>query len=457
MSSRQHVAVIGTGIAGLTAAWVLNRRYRLTVFEQADWIGGHSNTVDVDLPEGRLPVDTGFIVFNYRTYPLLTKLFGSLDVPVHGSYMSFGVSIDGGRVEYSGGELFKLFVQKRNLLRPAFHRMWLDILRFNAQATTLLDDPHEGDPSLGDYLDRHGYSESFQRWYLLPMGAAIWSMSIAGMRDFPARSFIRFFHNHGLLTVMSQPRWYTVTGGSRDYVKRLSAPFRSSIHTKRGVRAVRRLPSGLVEVIDEHGRSESFDHVVMACHGDTAARLISDLEPRERAIIGSFGFQPNRAVLHTDTSLMPKRRAVWSSWNYLHSTRGDRSCNVSVSYWMNKLQNLPTKTDVIVTLNPMRAPDPAKVIAAFDYDHPVMDRAAMAAQRRLAEIQGRNGITFAGAYLANGFHEDGCRAGIEAARVLGVLPPWEIAGDLPQIFKPRPAVASGVIGMPEGAVAEPSR
>lgn len=425
---RLKIAIVGTGISGLSAAWLLSKRHEVTVFERAERIGGHSNTVVTKVDSQTVPVDTGFIVFNRKTYPNLTALFDLLKVPTQRSNMSFAVSLDDGTFEYSGSGLSGLFGQPRNLMRPRFWSMLLDVLRFyrNAPRDVLRSD--EDQISLGQYLHRGNYGEAFRDDHLLPMAGAIWSALPTAMLEYPAAAFIRFHDNHGLLQVRDRPAWETVVGGSQNYVKRLCAPFADRIRLNTGVRSVLRFPERVV-ITDTHGNSETFNHVVMASHADEALATLADPCPREKQLLGSFRYSRNLAVLHSDQSLMPKRRAVWSSWNYIGSRTnvGDAIC---VTYWMNRLQNLGTETPVFVTLNPARAPRAGTLLHSEVYDHPVFDAPAMDAQRKLWLLQGDRNTWFCGAYFGAGFHEDGLQAGLAVAEQLGGLRrPWHVPNE----------------------------
>ncbi len=419
---KQKIAIIGSGISGLAAASLLNGQHDITVYEKNAVPGGHSRTVDVKTPEGIVPVDTGFIVFNYRNYPLLSKLFAHLDVPVAKSDMSFGASINNGWLEYGTQHPHNVFTQKRNLLRPQFWGMIRDVLRFNKQAKTYL----ECDPSvtLRQCFDALGMGEWYQKYFLLPMGAAIWSTPLAQMLEFPAKSFIRFFDNHGLLTLNDQPQWYTVAGGSREYVKRLIAPFSSRIRLQCGVASVVRMETG-VDVTDARGHSERFDQVVFACHADQALAMIANPTQEEKQTLGQFRYQPNRMVLHSDTSFMPKHKGAWASWVYLSEGREDNSPAVSLSYWMNRLQPLATDTPLIVTLNPGREPRADLVHDEAMFEHPVFDEGAIRSQQQIATIQGKKRLWFCGAYQRYGFHEDGLGSAVEMVRQMGIEPPWK--------------------------------
>lgn len=427
---RQRIAVVGAGISGLGAAWALSRHHDVTVFEAAARPGGHSNTVEVDYDGAPIAVDTGFIVFNNRNYPNLQALFAQLNVPSVKSDMSFSVSVGDadrpGRLEWSGDNLRTLFAQKRNLFNLRFHRMWLDILRFNPSAASDLDSGRLAGSSLGEYLTRQRYGDGFMLDYLLPMGAAIWSTPLAGMMEFPAETFVRFFNNHGLLSVGDRPQWYTVRGGSREYVRRVIADMTAVLRLSRPVRAVRRHSSGVTVLLD--GEAQPFDHVVLACHADQALALLGDqATAAERDLLSCFRFQQNRAVLHRDPAQMPRRRQVWASWNYLSEPRRDLQRRVGLTYWMNRLQAIDHRYPLFVTLNPVREPAAGSVFAEFSYEHPLFDRAAIAAQARLDEVQGRDRLWFCGAWCRYGFHEDGFTSALEVARRMGAPPVFAAA------------------------------
>lgn len=417
---KPSLAVIGAGISGLGAAYLLHPRYDVTVFEKNAYAGGHSRTIDIAPDPARppVPVDTGFIVYNERNYPHLTGLFHHLGVPTQDSDMSFGASIGDGMLEYGSKGLF---AQRRNLLRPRFWGMVFDILRFNRRAEKYLD---ARDMTLGECLDDMGLGRWFRNYYLLAMGAAIWSCPVDTMLQFPAATFIRFFKNHGLLTVNDHPQWRTVTGGSRAYVAKLGESFAGRIRRDCGVARVRRDENG-VTVTDLAGGQHVFDHVVFACHADETLALIENPTAAERDILGAFSYQDNRIVVHSDESFMPKSRAAWASWVYLSEGGADTPGAVSLTYWMNNLQNLPTQAPVLVTLNPGRRPAAGKIYDEHVFAHPVFTRAAVAAQGRLGEIQGQNRSHFCGAWQRYGFHEDGLLSAVNVAKDLGADIPWQ--------------------------------
>jgi predicted NAD/FAD-binding protein len=423
----------------MAAAWLLSQCHSVTVYEQSERIGGHSNTVEATGPEGPIPVDTGFIVYNEVNYPNLVALFRHLEVPSTASQMSFSASIDDGALEYCSAGLTGLFAQARNLVRPRFWCMLTDIWRFYRTGGRLLDRPDGEDFSLGEYLDREQFSHAFVYDHLLPMGAAIWSTTVGDMRDHPAAAFVRFFRNHGLLQVSGRPCWRTVAGGSREYVRRLTACYADRIRIGSKVASVRRLRGGAV-VVDAHGRASLFDHVVIAAHADEALAMLADPTPAEQELLGAFRYTRNRAVLHQDSALMPKRRRVWSSWNYLSRGNHDDRRQVCISYWMNALQGLDHRVPLFVTLNPYRDPHPAKTLRELDYSHPSYDHRAIGAQKRLWELQGVQGTWFCGSYFGAGFHEDGLQAGLAVAEALGgVRRPWDVPDASCRIHLPEPA------------------
>ena len=423
MSKVTRVAVIGSGISGLSAAWLLSQQFKVTLIEAGNYLGGHTNTVDVTLDGITAPVDTGFLVFNDRTYPNLVELFGFLGVQTASSEVSFSVRVDEERLEWAGNSLASVFAQKRNLIKPEFWRMLKDIVRFNRETSEIVGAGRGDQGSLGSFLDRGGYGRAFRDWYLLPMSGAIWSCPTRQMLEYPAETFFHFCHNHGLLQLTGRPLWKTVVGGGREYVRRLAA----SVDDTRldcPVDSVVRDAAG-VRVSFAGGQTEHFSQAVFACHSDETLALLADATHAEKKVLSCFRYQPNRAVLHTDASLLPRNRDAWSAWNYITGGGGPDSRPVSVSYLINKLQPLPFERPLIVTLNPTHAPRPDSVIEHFDYAHPIFDRAAIDAQRELPAIQGKRHTWFCGAWTGFGFHEDGLKSAMSVANALGVQAPWQ--------------------------------
>ena len=430
MNKKQRIAVVGAGISGLASAWLLSRQHEVTLFEAGAYLGGHTNTVDVTLEGKTHPVDTGFLVFNEKTYPNLIAMFALLGVESVETEMSFAVSLENPNLEWSGSSLATVFGQKRNLVRPQFWSMLSDILRFNRESTAWLLTHPDNKRSLRDFLTEGRYSSAFADWYLLPMAAAIWSCPTGQMRDMPLATFIRFCQNHGLLQVFDRPLWRTVKGGGRDYVRKIAAQL-DDIRLACPVSAVTRENGGL-RVTHAHG-NEHFDQVVMACHSDQTLGILGfSASDAQVDVLSAIRYQPNRAVLHTDRALLPRDEKLWSAWNYFAGSGEPGEQPVGVSYLINKLQPLPFKTPVVVTLNPAREPDPAKVIAEFDYAHPIFDGPAIAAQQRLAQVQGENGIWLAGAWGSYGFHEDGLKSALRVVNGMGIQAPWqgEVQGDV---------------------------
>ena len=418
-----RIAVIGGGIAGLASAWLLSRQHRVTLFEAGDYVGGHTNTIEVEVDGHRHPIDTGFLVFNDRTYPNLCALFACLGVASVESEMSFGVSLAEPAIEWAGSDLATVFAQPTNLLRPAFLGMLADILRFNRETTRMAAEGTAASVSLGDYLVAGGYGRAFRDWYLLPMAAAIWSCPTRTMLDYPLATFVRFCHNHGLLQIFDRPRWRTVAGGGREYVRRILAEL-DDVQVATPVLGVERRPDGVW--IRCRDGAERFDEVVFACHSDqTLAILGANASADERRILGAVKYQPNLALVHTDTALLPRRRKVWSAWNYLAGAGRPDERPVSVSYLINRLQPLPFETPLVVSLNPFVEPAADKLIRRIEYAHPVFDQAAVDAQAALPTIQGRQRSWFAGAWTGYGFHEDGLKSALVVARALGAEIPWQ--------------------------------
>jgi predicted NAD/FAD-binding protein len=410
-----RVAIIGGGIAGLGCAWLLTRQgCQVTLLEANDYLGGHTHTVDVTLEGVTAPVDTGFLVYNDRTYPKLIALFDELGIASEPSEMTFSVRDDVEGIEWSGTDLGSLFAQPVNALRPAFWRMLRDILRFNRETTTLLREERVDASTLAEFLDARGYSAPFRDWYLLPMAKAIWSAPRCAILDFPLPAFLGFCHRHGLLQITDRPQWRTVRGGGRAYVERIAQQL-TDVRLATPVHRVRRRGDH-VEIESVAASAERFDEVVLACHSDEALALLADASNEETALLGSVSFQSNRVVLHTDARLMPARRRAWSAWNYLATGDASAEAPVSVTYWINALQPLPFRTQVLVTLNPPFEPRREAVLAEFEYAHPLVKSAAVSAQRRFAHLQGARRTWYAGAWLGQGFHEDGLASAHDVAR-----------------------------------------
>ncbi|MEO8312208.1 MAG: FAD-dependent oxidoreductase [Caldimonas sp.] len=422
------VAVVGAGISGLAAAWLLAKRHRVTLYEADARLGGHSHTVDVAVRGTPVAVDTGFIVYNEPAYPNLTALFAHLGVATQASEMSFAVSLDGGALEYSGSDLRGLFAQRGNLVNLRFWSMLRDLVRFYRNAP--LDAARAGLQPLDDYLDEKGYGRAFREDHLYPMAAAIWSTPASRIGRYPTEAFVRFCENHGLLTLSDRPAWRTVTGGSREYVKKLAAALGDGVRMSRAALAVRRDERGVSIKTGDGERRH--DHVVIACHADQALRLLPEASNAERALLGAFAYSRNLAVLHSDPALMPRRRAVWSSWNY-GADRG-RPEALSVTYWMNRLQGIDERLPLFLTLNPSREPRSDLLHRTEVYEHPLFDAAAIRAQDELWSLQGHRRTWFCGAYFGAGFHEDGLQAGLAVAEALGgVRRPWTVAGESARI------------------------
>jgi uncharacterized protein len=414
-----RIAIIGTGISGMLAAYLLHRDHEITVFEAGDHIGGHTNTVDVPMEGRRYAIDTGFIVFNDWTYPNFIALLQKLDVESQPSDMSFGVKCERTGLEYNGTSLNTLFAQRRNLLRPSFYRMIRDILRFNRESLSLLNQPGPG-PSLGLYLEAQHYSREFMDHYIVPMGAAIWSASHEDMWKFPARYLVQFFKNHGMLSVDERPTWRVIKGGSQRYVEKLVAPFRNRIHLNSPVESIGRFPD-YVEIRSKMNgqdyRALQFDHVIIATHSDQALSILADPSPAEKEVLGTIHYQENEAILHTDTSLLPKRKLAWAAWNYhLLGAQPDRAV---LTYHLNKLQSLTAPCEFCVTLNHAQAINPTKILCRITYHHPVYSPEAVAAQKRHGEISGVSRTSYCGAYWGFGFHEDGVNSALAVCRPFG--------------------------------------
>lgn len=411
------IAVIGSGISGNVAAYHLSRQHDVTLFEKRDRLGGHSATVDITYndPDDRMSVDTGFIVYNELNYPGLTQLFAELGVETEPSNMSFGFSANKGALEWSGQSLSTVFAQKRNLLNPLFWLMLRDIFRFNKAAARDHESGISGDETLGEWLDRYSFSTQFRNRYLLPMGAAIWSTPASEIQAFPARSFLHFFYNHRLIN-LDRPQWRTVRGGSREYVRKLAEASDIKTVLDAPVTGVERRDNQVW--VTSKGETEQFDEVIFATHSDQALAALTDASPEEREILAAVRYLPNQVYLHRDKNLMPKRENVWSSWNYLTDGQVAGSGFMTVSYWMNLLQNLDHAKPVFVTLNPPAPPAPDTIFGHYVYDHPQFDKAALRAQEALPSIQGVNGVWFCGAWTGYGFHEDGLQSALRVCQAL---------------------------------------
>jgi predicted NAD/FAD-binding protein len=413
-----RIAIVGSGIAGLTSLHLLRRTHDVTLFEADDRLGGHTNTVRVDLPDGPVDVDTGFIVHNARNYPLLCRLFDELGVATQPSDMSFAVSDEQTGLEYRATSLDTLLASRRNALRPEWWRLLVDIVAFHRRGRRFLLDP-DPDLTLRQWLDQHRWSTAFEPLFLVPLVAAIWSADPDTVDAQPAAFLLQFLANHGLLRVRDVPQWRTVTGGSSTYVRRLVEHGGGRVHTNAPVRAIRRYDDRVELDVAQFGALE-FDHVVMALHSDQALRVLDDASPDEKDLLGTIDYQPNVALLHTDQRVMPNAKRAWASWNY-HRPR-DHSRMATLTYHMNRLQALDTPTDLFVTLNREHEIDPATVLGRFHYEHPVFTTDAVQSQRQIERIDGVNRTSFCGAYWGNGFHEDGVRSAVEACARLGV--PW---------------------------------
>ncbi len=428
----QRIAVIGSGISGLSSAWLLSQRHHVTLIEAGSYIGGHSNTVMCPVPEGKIAVDTGFIVYNDVTYPNLRALFTYLNVPTAAASMGFGVSLYDGGYEYSGAGVCQMIGHAGNLLRPQHWRMMADLIRFFRNAARQIALVPE-DMTLEQFLGTHDYGRDFLELHLLPVAGAIWSSEPAQMLNYPARAFLRFFENHGLLNFVKRPQWRTVVGGSRAYVERMLEDGRIRTIINCAVHSVDRSGSRVI-VRGSHGFAENFDDVVIATHADVALAMLDKPSVSEGQLLSRFTYSKNLASLHGDESLMPKRKRLWSSWNYVSDAGADGE-SASVTYWMNSLQPLPTATNLFVSINAKRRPAAEKVKIEVEYLHPIFNPKTRAAQQRLWDLQGVNKTWFCGAYFGAGFHEDGLQAGLAVAEQLGgVRRPWTAKSESGRIF-----------------------
>lgn len=414
----KRIAIIGTGIAGLGCAHFLHRRFDLTLYEKNDYPGGHTNTVTVAEADRPVPIDTGFMVFNEVTYPNLTRLFRDLGVATKPTNMSFSVQHLPSGLEFCGTSLNHIFGQRKNLFRPRFWKMVMQINRFNTEAVEALSTPHYQNHTLGEYVRARKYGDDFQNYYLVPMSSAVWSTPPERMLEFPAVTLLRFFHNHGFLGLHTQHPWFTVVNGAKSYVEKITAPFREKICLKRGATSVRR-DSGAVKVTDVSGATETFDQVIFASHADETLKMLADADVQERELLGEFKYQPNSALLHTDASVMPKTKRCWSAWNY----RIDRSVNGKISpstiYWMNRLQGVSDRQNYFVSINGENSVNPNLILKRIQYEHPLFSLGAMRAQRELPKLNERmSNIFFCGSYFRYGFHEDAFTSALELSRLL---------------------------------------
>ena len=434
-SIRQRIAVVGSGVSGLSAAWLLSKSHDVVLYEAEDRIGGHANTIDVP---GTGPVDTGFIVYNDKNYPNFQALLGHLEVESIHTEMSFAASLDRGTFEYCGEGLSGMLAQRRNAFRPRFWSLFRDLLRFYREAPKALDRPDMRGLTLDEYLRAQRYSRSFVEGHLLPMAAAIWSSKAEDIRAYPLFAFVRFFESHGLLQLRERPNWRTVKGGSRAYVNALLRDFAGQVRLATPVARVVRNADG-VTVTARTGQVDQFDAILIATHADQALSMLDTPSQAERNLLGAFSYTTNTAVLHADPSYMPRRRKVWCCWNYISTDHLSADSQLCVSYWMNRLQSLKGR-DLFVTLNPPT--DPREEIARFNYTHPLFDSAAIHAQENLWQIQGQNRTFYAGAHFGRGFHEDGLQAGLAAAEAMGSLPrPWTVPNPSGRITLAPPAAA----------------
>lgn len=413
----EKIAIIGTGIAGMGCGHFLHQKYDLTFFEELDYAGGHTNTITVNENGKLIYIDTGFMVFNYQTYPNLCALFEEIKAPVKKTEMSFSVQYLPANLEYSGSSMDHLFAQRRNIFNPSFLKMLMQINRFNKESVEILDQPQYADYSIGRYIEEFGYSKDMVWKYLIPMSSAVWSTPMEGILDFPAVSLIRFFKNHGFLGLDTQHQWYTLHNGSQAYRKLLIAPFKDKIQLHKKVAIVERLEDGKVKVLATDGTGGTFDKVIMACHADQAYKIIRKKTADEERLLSKFKYQPNKAVLHTDRKLMPKRKLAWSSWNYRVEEKEGKLVPSTI-YWMNKLQQVSDQQDYFVSINPSDQLDPATVIKEIDYEHPLFDVAAMQAQQELHVLNEKGPVYFCGSYFKYGFHEDAYASAVELCKLI---------------------------------------
>jgi uncharacterized protein len=417
------IAIIGSGISGLATAYLLNKEHDIELFEKNDYLGGHSNTANIKYNQKDINVDTGFIVFNFRTYPNLKALFELLNVRIDKSNMSFGIKDLDSKLEYNGDNLAGLFAQKKNIFNPKYLKMLFDIIKFNKASIKLIESKENIENiTLYEFIKNLKLGTYFQDFYLFPMAAAIWSCPLELMKNYPAKTFLQFFYNHGLLTVTNQPQWYTVKGGSKEYVKKITKDFKTKIRLNCQIMEAKN-DKNKVTLKDNKGQSYKFDHVIFASHTDQTYKIIKDLNSKEKKILSSIKYSNNKAVLHNDQNQMPKNKKAWASWIYLNSKSQKK---VSLSYWMNNLQNIDAKYPLFVTLNPIEKIDKSKIFAQYNYEHPIFDQKAIHAQEKLAEIQGKRNIWYCGAWTKYGFHEDGLNSAINIAKEFDIEIPWKI-------------------------------
>lgn len=422
----QRLAIIGTGISGLACAWFLQGRYQLDLFERNGYIGGHTNTITVEEDGRQVPIDTGFMVFNHQTYPLLTRFFRELEVATKPTDMSFSVQHTPSGLEYNGGSLDLLFVQRRNLFRLRHYRMLRAIDRFNREAVSALEDPAFANMTLGEYVAVRGYGDAMLQLYLIPMSSAVWSTPPEKMLEFPAVTLLRFWHNHGFLGLDTQHQWHTVVNGSKSYVEKMTPAFRDRITLGRPATRVTR-QDGQAQVHFAEGEPATYDKVVLACHGDQALTLLGDPTSDEARLLGEFRYQPNTATVHSDESFMPKRRRCWAAWNYRVDATSSGKPMPTTHYWMNRLQGVSEKVNYFVSLNCHDRVEPAKVLRRIEYEHPLFTVGAIAAQKEmpaLNRLSPAQTTYFAGAWLKYGFHEDGFASGLDCARAITGEPLW---------------------------------
>lgn len=421
----QSLAIIGTGIAGMGAAHLLSKEFSLTLFEKSKYVGGHTNTVYVDEDGVKLPIDTGFMVFNQVTYPLLLRLFYQLEVPIKTTEMSFAVRHSPSQLEYCGSGLNGLFRQRRNLVNLGFIRMLLAIDRFNDEALEILINPKYDQWTISDLVEARSYGDDFFYKYLIPMSSAVWSTPPDKMRVFPAKTLLRFFYNHGFLGLHTQHQWYTVEGGSESYKQRLIAPFKDKIRLQQNIRSVDILENGKVEITHQSGETEVFDKIIFACHADEALALLANPSLQQRRLLSSFSYQANEVILHSDPQVMPKHPGVWSAWNYRIEIDAENQVRPTTIYWMNRLQGVSKKTNYFVSLNEPGAIDPSQIHQRIQYHHPLFDAHAIDAQKELHLLnEDGSPFYFCGSYFRYGFHEDAFKSAVELSRILLGKEPW---------------------------------